>query len=79
MTTQARLHLHVYAPALTTDDGRPLAAVEGMERALPGLRLAWRVSESGGSSRFLTARRGWRSRLQSASSACCATGTRDTR
>ncbi|KFA90738.1 DUF5953 family protein [Archangium violaceum] len=47
MTTRARLHLHVYAPALTTDDGRPLAAVEGMERALPGLRLAWRVSEAG--------------------------------
>ena len=47
MTTRARLHLHVYAPALTSDDGRPLAAVEGMERALPGLRLAWRVSEAG--------------------------------
>ncbi|HEX5748046.1 MAG TPA: DUF5953 family protein [Archangium sp.] len=47
MTTRARLHLHVYAPALTTDDGRPLAAVEGMERALPGLRLAWRVSDAG--------------------------------
>jgi hypothetical protein len=47
MTTQARLHLHVYAPALTTDDGRPLAAVEGMERALPGLRLAWRLSGAG--------------------------------
>jgi Family of unknown function (DUF5953) len=47
MTTRARLHLHVYAPALTSDDGRPLAAVEGMERALPGLRLAWRVSDSG--------------------------------
>ena len=47
MTTRARLHLHVYAPALTSDDGRPLAAVEGMERALPGLRLAWRVSDAG--------------------------------
>ncbi|HZH13517.1 MAG TPA: DUF5953 family protein [Archangium sp.] len=47
MTTRARLHLHVFAPALTRDDGRPLAAVEGMERALPGLRLAWRVSDSG--------------------------------
>ncbi|WNG33430.1 hypothetical protein F0U61_07220 [Archangium violaceum] len=47
MTTQARLHLHVFAPALTGDDGRPLAAVKGMERALPGLRLAWRISEAG--------------------------------
>ncbi|KFA87144.1 DUF5953 family protein [Archangium violaceum] len=47
MTAQAELHLHVFAPALTGDDGRPLAAVEGMERALPGLRLAWRVSDAG--------------------------------
>jgi hypothetical protein len=47
MTTRARLHLHVFAPALTSNDGRPLAAVEGMERALPGLRLAWRLSEAG--------------------------------
>ncbi|HEX5746838.1 MAG TPA: DUF5953 family protein [Archangium sp.] len=47
MTTRARLHLHVFAPALTSDDGRPLAAIEGMERALPGLRLAWRVSDAG--------------------------------
>ncbi len=47
MTTRARLYLHVYAPALTGDDGRPLAAVEGMERALPGLRLAWRISKEG--------------------------------
>ncbi|HEX5746144.1 MAG TPA: DUF5953 family protein [Archangium sp.] len=47
MTTRASLHLHVFAPALTGDDGRPLAAVEGMERALPGLRLAWRVSKAG--------------------------------
>jgi hypothetical protein len=47
MTTRAELHLHVYAPALTAADGRPLAAVEGMERALPGLRLAWRLSKAG--------------------------------
>jgi hypothetical protein len=47
MTGRAELHLHVYAPALSVDDGRPLAAVEGMERAVPGLRLAWRVSDSG--------------------------------
>ena len=47
MTTRAELHLHVFAPALTSDDGRPLAAVEGMERAVPGLRLAWRLSDAG--------------------------------
>jgi hypothetical protein len=47
MNTQDELHLHVYAAALTGDDGRPLAAVEGMERALPGLRLAWRISKEG--------------------------------
>lgn len=47
MTTRARLHLHVFAPALTSDDGRPLAAVEGMERALTGLRLAWKISKEG--------------------------------
>ncbi|WP_425117442.1 DUF5953 family protein [Archangium violaceum] len=47
MTGRAELYLHVYAPALTVDDGRPLAAVEGMERAVPGLRLAWRLSDSG--------------------------------
>jgi hypothetical protein len=47
MITRARLHLHVFAPALTCDDERPLAAVEGMERAFPRLRLAWRLSEAG--------------------------------
>jgi hypothetical protein len=47
MTTRARLYLHVYAPALSGGDGRPLAAVEAMERSLPGLRLAWRISKEG--------------------------------
>ncbi|HEX5744594.1 MAG TPA: DUF5953 family protein [Archangium sp.] len=47
MTDRAELYLHVFAPALTCDDGRPLAAVEGMERAVPGLRLAWRLSDAG--------------------------------
>ncbi|PTL75180.1 DUF5953 family protein [Vitiosangium sp. GDMCC 1.1324] len=37
--------ISVYAPALTGDDGRPLAIVQGMERALPGLRLGWTTSE----------------------------------
>jgi hypothetical protein len=39
--------LIVYAPALVGDDNRPVAVVHGMERALPGLRLEWRVSEDG--------------------------------
>ncbi|WP_375768584.1 DUF5953 family protein [Archangium gephyra] len=47
MTARAELYLHVFAPALTRDDGRPLAAVEGMEQAVPGLRLAWRLSDAG--------------------------------
>jgi hypothetical protein len=47
MTLQGRLLLSVYAPALAGDDGRALAAVHGMERALPGLRLEWEVSKEG--------------------------------
>jgi hypothetical protein len=37
----------VYAPALVGKDGRALDVIHGMEKALPGLRLAWRISESG--------------------------------
>src|SRR5690349_1189917 len=37
--------ISLYAPVLTRDDGRPLAIVHGMERALPGLRLGWTTSE----------------------------------
>ncbi|MFY2564137.1 DUF5953 family protein [Corallococcus terminator] len=37
----------VYAPALVGKDGRTLDVVHGMEKALPGLRLAWRISEGG--------------------------------
>lgn len=47
MTTRNRLVLNVYAPALTRNDGRTLAAIEGMERAIPGLRLAWEISKEG--------------------------------
>jgi len=45
MTTHKRLELTVYAPALVANDGRTLVVVRGMERALPGLRLDWRVTE----------------------------------
>ena len=44
MTTRKRLELTVYAPTLVGHDGRTLAVVRGMERALPGLRLEWEVS-----------------------------------
>ncbi|RKG80821.1 DUF5953 family protein [Corallococcus terminator] len=47
MTMQGRLLISVYAPALEGDDGRALAAVREMERALPGLRLEWEVSKQG--------------------------------
>jgi len=47
MTTQSFLNLNVYAPALARDDNRTTAAVHALERALPGLRLEWRVTESG--------------------------------
>ena len=47
MTTQKRLDLTVYAPALVPNDGRTLSVVRGMERALPGLRLKWEVGEGG--------------------------------
>ncbi|HLL04049.1 MAG TPA: DUF5953 family protein [Myxococcaceae bacterium] len=47
MTKHKALTLIVYAPALVGNDGRPLDVVHGMEKALPGLRLAWRISEGG--------------------------------
>jgi Family of unknown function (DUF5953) len=47
MTTRNTLGIIVYAPALVGKDGRTLAIVHGMEKALPGLRLEWRLSEGG--------------------------------
>ncbi len=47
MTTRRTLGIIVYAPALVGNDGRTLAVVQGMERALPGLRLEWKVSKEG--------------------------------
>jgi hypothetical protein len=46
VATQKSLRLVVYAPALLGDDGRPLAIVHGMERAIPGLRLTWTTTEN---------------------------------
>jgi len=37
----------VYAPELVANDDRPLAVVRGMERAFPGLRLDWTISDEG--------------------------------
>ena len=37
----------VYAPDLMDNDDRPLAIVRGMERAFPGLRLEWTLSDEG--------------------------------
>lgn len=37
--------ISVYAPTLVGDETRPLAIAQGMERALPGLRLGWTTSE----------------------------------
>jgi hypothetical protein len=47
MSTRDRLVLNVYASVLVGNDGRPLAAVQGLEQALPGLRMAWKVSKEG--------------------------------
>lgn len=47
MTAKRKITLIVYAPELMGDDNRPVAVVRGMERAFPGLRLEWRVSEDG--------------------------------
>ncbi len=44
---QKALTVSVYAPALVGDEQRPLAIAQGVERALPGLRLAWTTSEKG--------------------------------
>ena len=37
----------VYAPVLVSNDSRPIAVIHGMERAFPGLRLEWTVSDAG--------------------------------
>jgi hypothetical protein len=47
MTMQRTLTLIVYAPAFVGDDGRTLAVVHGIERALPGVRLEWELSKAG--------------------------------
>jgi hypothetical protein len=45
-TQENQLAMVVYAPALTAGDGRPLAVIHGMERAVPGLRIGLMISDS---------------------------------
>ena len=47
MSTRRKIGMIVYAPALMSNDGRTLDIIQGMEQALPGLRLAWKVSKEG--------------------------------
>ncbi|RKI64303.1 hypothetical protein D7X55_18190 [Corallococcus sp. AB049A] len=47
MTKPGPLTLIVYAPALVGKDGRTLDVIHGMEKALPGVQLAWRLSDRG--------------------------------
>ncbi|MBN8230304.1 hypothetical protein JYK02_22580 [Corallococcus macrosporus] len=58
MTARKRLGLIVYAPALVGRDRRTIESVHGMEKALPGLRLEWRLS-NGGRPIALPLRDGW--------------------
>ncbi|WNG40190.1 hypothetical protein F0U61_45795 [Archangium violaceum] len=48
VATEGSLLLIVYGPAFLDDDKRPLAVAHAMERALPGLRLGWTISDEGG-------------------------------
>lgn len=47
MTRRRTLVFIAYAPALLGSDRRALDSIHGMEKALPGLRLEWQLSESG--------------------------------
>ena len=47
MTQPDSLTVIVYAPALAGKDSRTRDVIHGMEKALPGLSLAWRIPESG--------------------------------
>ncbi|XXF77833.1 DUF5953 family protein [Myxococcaceae bacterium GXIMD 01537] len=45
MAARDDLGIVVHAPALVGDDNRPAAIVHAMEHALPGVRLAWTVTD----------------------------------
>jgi hypothetical protein len=46
-TQKDQMTMIVYAPALAVNDGRPLAVVHGMERAVPGLCIGLMISDEG--------------------------------
>jgi hypothetical protein len=46
VTQRNDLGLIVYAPALMGGDSRPVVLVHALERALPGVRLQWTVSDN---------------------------------
>ena len=46
-TQKTQIGMIVYAPALVGEDGRLLAVVHGMERAVPGLRIGLMISDEG--------------------------------
>jgi hypothetical protein len=45
--TPSSLFLIIYAPTLVGGDRRPMDVVRAMERAFPGLRLEWTISDEG--------------------------------
>ena len=53
------LGIIVYAPDMVDNDDRPLAVVRGMERAFPGLRLEWTVTDMKGELVHLPQRDAW--------------------
>jgi hypothetical protein len=54
-----QLGIIVYAPDMVDNDDRPLAVVRGMERAFPGLRLEWTVTDMKGDLVHLPQRDAW--------------------
>ncbi|WP_257458802.1 DUF5953 family protein [Archangium lipolyticum] len=46
-TRKDQMTMIVYAPALAVNDGRPLAVVHAMERAVPGLCIGLMISDEG--------------------------------
>ena len=56
---QNQIGIIVYAPDMVDNDDSPLAIVRGMERAFPGLRLEWTVTDMGGELVHLPQRDAW--------------------
>ena len=56
---QNEIGIIVYAPDMVDNDDRPLAIVRGMERAFPGLRLEWTITDMEGELVHLPQRDAW--------------------